>query len=124
MRPIQLLQSTLDKYHNGSYFPDLSDRFPRFHWMVNTNCDGFECVPEFISRLKIHFVSTFHVRILFAVYAGIGMLAMPVDLVNAFIERPKYMDAKKYSQMRMALDKRLAELIEIGEKLDDEMKET
>ena len=61
---------------------------------------------------------------LFSIYAGIGMMALPMDLINAWVERPQYMNASKYATMRQQLDKRLAELIEIGETIAEEIEET
>jgi LMBR1 domain-containing protein 1 len=53
-------------------------------------------------------------------FAGIGLLALPVDLINSFITRPKYISLDIYTKNRIALDNRLTELIEIGEKIFEE----
>ena len=61
---------------------------------------------------------------LFMVYAGIGLFSLPVDLINAFLTRPAYMTASKYGECRKTIDKRLTELLEIAETIEQEIEKT
>ncbi|GBG26649.1 LIMR family protein DDB_G0293610 [Hondaea fermentalgiana] len=57
---------------------------------------------------------------LFALYVGIGLAALPVDLVYGYIYRPKYMSNKVYADTKVSIQKQTAELIEAGVKLLDQ----
>jgi LMBR1 domain-containing protein 1 len=54
---------------------------------------------------------------LFALFGGIGMIALPMDLILAFIRRPKFMPADVYAEQKLQIQSRTAELIEIGKVL-------
>ena len=52
---------------------------------------------------------------LFALFGGIGMSSMPLDLLLLYKNRPKHMDAKEYAEAQMSLRERVNELVDIGE---------
>lgn len=52
---------------------------------------------------------------LFAIFGGIGLAAMPLDLILVFKHRPRHMDAVEYAESQKNLKDRVNELVEIGE---------
>lgn len=54
---------------------------------------------------------------LFSIYVGIGFIAMPMDLINAYIHRPKMLGYAEARTQRKVLMKRSEELIKIGEEM-------
>jgi len=51
----------------------------------------------------------------FVVFAGVGLSALPVDLICAFIYRPRHMDAIEFAEAQLSVRTRVNDLIEIGE---------
>jgi len=75
-------------------------------------------------------VSTFYAGLmawfgwfLFAVFGGIGLAALPLDLILAFVNRPKHMDAVEFAEAQMSLRERVNELVDIGELIKIEREE-
>jgi len=54
---------------------------------------------------------------LFSIYVGIGFVALPTDMINAFRLRPKLLSAAASRVQKTALKKRAEELIKVGEAL-------
>ena len=54
---------------------------------------------------------------LFAFWGGIGLACLPIDLVLAYVYRPVPMDAREIAEYRLQIQKRTAELIEVGTSL-------
>ena len=56
----------------------------------------------------------------FALFGGIGLAAVPLDLVLAFIHRPTHMDPSQFADVQLDIRKRVNDLVNIGEmvKLD------
>jgi len=61
---------------------------------------------------------------LFAVFGGVGLSAVPLDLILAYKNRPRHLDAVEYSEIQMSLRTRTNELVDIGEliKIEREQK--
>jgi LMBR1 domain-containing protein 1 len=59
----------------------------------------------------------------FAIFGGIGMAAMPLDLILAFTDRPRHMDAVEFAEAQVALRDRVNELVNVGELLKIERDE-
>lgn len=61
---------------------------------------------------------------LFAIFGGIGLAALPLDLVLMYKNRPRHMDAVEYSEAQLSLRERVNELVDIGEliKIEREQK--
>jgi LMBR1 domain-containing protein 1 len=53
----------------------------------------------------------------FAVYAGIGLVSLPLDLCRAFYYRPRFMPRDLYAKTKLDVAKRTSELMQIGETL-------
>jgi LMBR1 domain-containing protein 1 len=60
---------------------------------------------------------------LLAIFGGIGMAALPLDLILKFTQRPKHMDAVEFAECRMSIQQRVNELVDIGEQLKMEREE-
>ncbi|KAL8008832.1 putative LMBR1-like membrane protein [Plasmopara halstedii] len=50
----------------------------------------------------------------FAIFCGIGLIALPMDLILAFFHRPKFISADVYAIQKLILQRRSVELLEIG----------
>jgi len=61
---------------------------------------------------------------LFAIFGGIGLSAVPLDLILTFKHRPRHLDAVEFSELQMSLRERTNELVDIGEliKIEREQK--
>lgn len=57
----------------------------------------------------------------FTLFAGVGFIALPLDLINEFRTRPEPMTAKTYFEERALLGGRTKTLLEIANKLSLEM---
>lgn len=60
---------------------------------------------------------------LFAVFGGIGLAALPLDLILAYTKRPKHMDAVEFAEAQLSLRERVNELVDIGELIKIEREE-
>jgi len=60
---------------------------------------------------------------LLMIFGGIGMAALPLDLILKFTQRPKHMDAVEFAECRMDIQTRVNELVDIGEQLKIEREE-
>jgi len=54
---------------------------------------------------------------LFAIFGGIGLAALPLDLMLAFVNRPKHLDAVEFAEVKVHIQQKVNELVEIGELL-------
>lgn len=52
---------------------------------------------------------------LFALFGGIGMSALPMDLIQTYKNRPRHMDAVEFAEAQTSLRERVNELVDIGE---------
>lgn len=60
---------------------------------------------------------------LFALFGAVGMAAMPLDLLLAFVNRPRHMDAVEFAEAQVLLRDRVNELVTVGELLKLEREE-
>lgn len=60
---------------------------------------------------------------LFAVFGGIGLAALPLDLILAYVNRPRHLDAVQYAELQTSLRERVNELVDIGELIKIEREE-
>ncbi len=51
----------------------------------------------------------------FALFGGIGLTALPLDLILAFVHRPKRMDPAEFADAQLSIRQRVNELVDIGE---------
>ena len=59
----------------------------------------------------------------FAIFGGIGMAAMPLDLILGFTDRPRHMDSVEFAESQVILRDRVNELVNVGELLKIEREE-
>lgn len=52
---------------------------------------------------------------LFALFGAVGMAALPLDLLLAFVDRPRHMDAVEFAEAQVLLRDRVNELVAVGE---------
>lgn len=57
---------------------------------------------------------------LFAIFGGVGLAALPMDLITAFTTRPKAMTAEELAHEQLLLQTRVADLIEVGKEDNSE----
>lgn len=53
----------------------------------------------------------------FTVFCGIGLIALPLDLILAFAYRPKFISADVYAHQKLSLQRRSQELLELGKQI-------
>ncbi|CAK4078465.1 unnamed protein product [Aphanomyces euteiches] len=73
-------------------------------------------VPVYITAL-VSFVGWFA----FSIFVGVGLVAMPLDLILAYFFRPKFIPADIYAQQKMLIQIRSLELIEVGKEIKTNM---
>eukprot|EP00536_Pseudo-nitzschia_multiseries_P012632 jgi/Psemu1/309265/fgenesh1_kg.494_\ len=59
---------------------------------------------------------------LFAIFGGIGMASVPLDLILVFVNRPRHMDAAEYAEAQKSLRDQVNMLVENGELIKQETK--
>eukprot|EP01118_Nematostelium_gracile_P010170 TRINITY_DN3485_c0_g1_i1.p1 TRINITY_DN3485_c0_g1~~TRINITY_DN3485_c0_g1_i1.p1 ORF type:complete len:488 (-),score=119.73 TRINITY_DN3485_c0_g1_i1:108-1571(-) len=71
--------------------------------------------------LYIISVLTFVGMFLFVIFGAIGLAALPMDLINAFRKRPRFIDLKTYIERKIEIGIRAQALAAAGRKLNDKM---
>lgn len=56
----------------------------------------------------------------FTIFAAVGLIAVPMDLINAYVNRPQFMSTQEFATQKKALKKKCLELLKIGEQIDAE----
>lgn len=87
--------------------------------------------PEGIDTLVLQVdVSNFYAGLmaffgwfLFAIFGGVGLAAMPLDLIMMYVKRPRHMDAQEFQEAQTSLRERTNELVDIGELIKIEREE-
>jgi len=51
----------------------------------------------------------------FAIFGGIGLAALPLDLILGYLHRPKHMDAVEFAEAQVNIRSRVNELVDLGE---------
>lgn len=61
---------------------------------------------------------------LFSLFGGVGLAAMPMDLILTYRDRPRHLDPVEFAEAQMSLRERVNELVDIGEliKIEREQK--
>jgi len=52
---------------------------------------------------------------IFAIFGGIGVTALPLELILAFVHRPRHMDAVEFAEAQVNIRERVNELVDLGE---------
>eukprot|EP00624_Nannochloropsis_granulata_P000513 evm.model.NODE_1193_length_18015_cov_29.075548.6 len=75
----------------------------------------FRILMTFQSSFVVYMVAllSFVGWIFFSVFGGVGLAALPMDLITAFTARPKAMSAEKLAHEQLLLQTRVADLIEV-----------
>ncbi|KAJ3296794.1 hypothetical protein HK104_001210 [Borealophlyctis nickersoniae] len=60
--------------------------------------------------------------VLFAIFGGVGLASLPVDLVQDFIHRPKPIKAQEYAERKKVIGQQAQLLMEAGKTLNEEMR--
>jgi len=79
---------------------------------TETNVELSVTVPVYIIAL-IAFVGWF----LFTIFVGVGLVALPYDMIRDYARRPQPLDLEEYAKQRMLLNERALMLQEVGKKL-------
>eukprot|EP00736_Rhodelphis_marinus_P004198 Rmarinus@m.22958 len=58
--------------------------------------------------------------VFFTVFTGVGLIALPMDLISAYLYRPKQMKLDEYAKAKIALASRASNLKKIGQQLQEE----
>lgn len=57
---------------------------------------------------------------LFVIFGGIGLAALPISLINSFIDRPKVLSRDQIATEKLRIQNKVAELIQIGTDMKQE----
>ncbi|KAJ1561713.1 hypothetical protein HK096_003605 [Nowakowskiella sp. JEL0078] len=60
--------------------------------------------------------------LVFSVFGGVGLVVLPFDLINEFINRPKSITATEYQERKKIIGQQALLLMEAGKTLQDELK--
>jgi len=74
--------------------------------------------------LYIISVVTFVGMFLFVIFGGIGIVALPMDLISSFVNRPKFMTLQEYTARKIVVGERAKDLNEKGKRLQDKFKKS
>lgn len=108
---------------NTSYLEDLSlAEFTTMHSRSQVTKEMMITLPVSIPTFFAGFMA-FIGWFFFALFGGIGIAALPLDLILAFINRPKHMDPSEFADAQMNIRQRVNELVDIGELLKIERDE-
>lgn len=124
-----VIHSTTPVPDNGTfiheYLGDMNDLDLQYMNKVMRNSTSSDIVmrvsiPTFLSGIMSFFGWFF-----FALFGGIGLAALPLDLILAFVHRPRHMDAVEFAEAQVSIRKRVNELVDLGElmKIDHDEKE-
>jgi len=83
----------------------------QFFWKLNVTFPVY--VIAFLSFLGWWF---------FTLFAGVGLIALPLDLINEYRTRPTPMKTSEYFEKKRALGQRATMLIEVGEKIKSDVR--
>lgn len=61
--------------------------------------------------------------IMFVVFGGVGLTALPMDLIKEFTNRPKMLTSSEAMQKKQSLRRKSVELMEEGNKLKEDQKD-
>lgn len=88
--------------------------------MRDIQCDKAGDVLEVPVTLFVYMIAliSFVGWALFVLFGGIGLTALPMDLINDYRTRPQPIELAEYAQRKQTLCERATRLIEVGEKMD------
>jgi LMBR1 domain-containing protein 1 len=83
-------------------------------------CSGSESVLEIRVSVVVYIIAMIAVvgYMLFTLFGGIGLIALPLDCFNAFKNKPKKLDATEKAKIKVDLATRATKLISSGKELD------
>jgi LMBR1 domain-containing protein 1 len=90
-----------------------------------TSCNNCTSVPnqyvEYRVSVILYIISMLTIIgvFLFILFGGIGMAALPIDLIYGYRYRPRYMNADEYKRAKAKIEIRVNSLVEKGNKLKD-----
>lgn len=94
---------------------DLNGNDDRFYESVSFNSTSDEIiVPVGPSTFYAGFMAWIG-WFFFAIFGGIGIAALPLDLIMAFIRRPKFMDPTELAEAQLSIRERVNDLVGVGE---------
>jgi LMBR1 domain-containing protein 1 len=126
--PVESYVGTQDLYSQVYTIPPMSGNFSISSLTNMTTFDNqWSKTAENIGSENIVLrvsVSTFYAGLmawlgwwLFALFGGIGLAALPLDLILTYLHRPRYLDAVQFAEIQVSLRDRTNELVEVGELL-------
>ncbi len=112
-----IVNSTTGEYASFSKFMlgEFTGRDDRLYQDVSWNSTSEEViVPVEASTFFAGFMA-FIGWFFFAIFGGIGLAALPLDLIMAYVRRPKFMDAGEFAEAQISIRERVNELVSVGE---------
>mmetsp|Transcript_20192 Transcript_20192/g.42289 ORF Transcript_20192/g.42289 Transcript_20192/m.42289 type:complete len:528 (+) Transcript_20192:60-1643(+) len=116
--------STTDTIPSGSWV-DTSKPPPFSDWSAMDVTNAAKSLPGVDGKVELKVTFPVYVMAMqgfvgwffFIIFAGVGLSALPVDLICGYIYRPRHMDAVEFAEAQLSVRQRVNDLIEIGEML-------
>lgn len=89
-------------------------------------CKASNDVVKYQISFILYIISmvTFVGMFLFVIFGGIGLVALPMDLIHNFVNRPRFMKLDEYTARKVAIGERAKEIGEKGKRLQDKFKKS
>lgn len=86
---------------------------------TDASCTGSAEILSIEVSLVVYIIAIFSLAgwLVFTVFGGIGLVALPLDMILSFVTRPKRMDFRQYCEGKRILKNRADELAQAGDEL-------
>jgi LMBR1 domain-containing protein 1 len=120
---IKAPEAGVDRPFNSTLLADMNDNDDAWAQSVEKGDTSDITLQVSVSTFFAAFMAWFG-WFLFAIFGGIGMMAMPLDLILTYLHRPRHLDAVEYQEIQQSLRDRTNELVDVGEliKIEREQK--
>ena len=93
--------------------------FVSYIWLgVYKEVDGVKYRMDVVAYMMV--CMSFAGWFLLAIFGGVGLLALPLDLINTFVKRPKPLKPEEAREKKKNIEAESSSLIELGEVLKEE----
>ncbi|CAD8181779.1 unnamed protein product [Paramecium octaurelia] len=115
--PVHTITQTFDSQISAT-FPIVLSNYAFNQIESDTNVEIAVSFPVFLMGF-LAFIGWF----LLVLFGGVGLSALPIDLIQEYISRPKLMKSSEAMEKKMRLKKQAVELIQFGQQIQEEEKE-
>jgi len=107
---------------NTTYLYTPSSQRPA--WSAVQSITVYSAIQTIQTSLVIYVLAllSFIGWMLMTVFGGIGLVALPIDLIGDWYNRPRPIDLKQFAEKKLQLKKRCEELIQVGKETRDKFR--